>query len=243
MQSSRESSETRSSLQAKQYNTTFKQSNEILYLFYSADKLNWPYISKIGVQKCIYLSEVLSPLKEIVLAFLNFVYWHRGPYSKDVQNLLDHLVSINAIDVISFSTYGASSYVDYRITEAGKFLVEDLVLYPAEKEKSDWINIIVKIIDAYKGSINLSEEFEGVDKIVALVYQEPSFKEVQQKEGKWQLIPVGYKNNLTMELVHFLEKVEQNLPEKFDRDRYKLDLETILLSFFEYLYVEHLSQR
>jgi len=222
-------------------NETFKRLNEILYLFYSADKLKWPSISKIGVQKCIYLSEILSPLREIVLAFLNFVYWHRGPYSKDVQNILDHLVSINAIEVISFSTYGTSSYVDYRITEAGKSLVENLICYPTEREKSDWISIIMKIIDAYKGSFNLGEQYRGVDKIIDLVYQEPSFKEVKQRESRWELIPVGYENNLTMELVHFLENIEQNLPQKLDRSMYKLNLETILLSFFEYLYVEHLS--
>ena len=104
-------------------NREFRRLNEILYVLYSVRKLNLSNISKIGVQKCIYLCEILSPLREIILSFINFIYWHRGPYSKDVQNLLDYLVSIDAVNVVSFSTYGANSYANYMITEAGCELV------------------------------------------------------------------------------------------------------------------------
>lgn len=223
-------------------NENFKRSNEILYLLYSADKLEWPYLSKIGVQKCLYLSEILSPLKEIILSFLNFIYLHRGPYSKDVQNMLDYLVSMNAIEVVSFTASGENSYADYKVTEAGKSLVENLTLYPVEKEKLEWIGIVMRLVDAYKGSYDLGDQYTGIDRIIALVYQEPSFKEIKDKKAKWELLPVGVDNNLTMQLIHFLKDIERNLPEGFDKDRYKLNLETILLSFFEYLYVEHLSR-
>ena len=242
MNNSGESSKTKSTLQTARHNKTFKRSNEILYLFYSADELSWPYISKIGVQKCLYLSEILSPLREVILSFLNFIYLHKGPYSKDVQNMLDYLVSLNAIEVVSFTTIGGNSYVDYKITEAGKSLVENLILYPIENEKLEWIRIVMKVVDAYKISFDLGEQYKGADRIIDLVYQEPSFKEVRQRGAKWEFLPIGDENKLTMELIRFLKKIEQKLPLGFDRDRYKLDLETILLSFFEYLYVEHLSQ-
>lgn len=242
MTNSREYSSAKS-LQARIENESLKRSNEILYLFSGANTLNWPFISKIGVQKCLYLSEILSPLREIILSFLNFIYLHRGPYSKDVQNILDYLVSLDAIEVVSFTTIGRSAYVDYRITEAGESLVNNLVLYPVEKEKFDWISTVMKVIDAYKGCYGLGEEFKSVDKIIALVYQEPSFKDLWQREAKGEIIPFGVENKLTLELIDFLKTVEQKLPSKFDRSRYKLDLETILLSFFEYLYVEHLSLR
>lgn len=224
-------------------NKTFKRSNEILYVFYSADELALPFLSKIGIQKCIYLSEILSPLKEIILSFLNFIYLHKGPYSKDIQNILDHLVALDGIEVDSFSTYGKYSYVNYKITEAGKSLVEDLIYDPMEKVKLQWIRIVLKLIDAYKDAFDLSEEYKGVDKIIDLVYQEPSFYEISQRKIKGELIPMGNKNTLTMELIHFLDKVEEALPPKFDREKYKLDLETVLLAFFEYLYVEYLSEK
>ncbi len=224
-------------------NKAFKRSNEILYVFYSADEVSFPFLSKIGIQKCIYLSEVLSPLKEIVLSFLNFIYLHKGPYSKDIQNILDHLVSMNAIEVDSFSTYKKNSYANYKITKAGKSLVENLIYDPMEKEKLQWIRIVMKLIDAYKDAYGLSEEYQEVDKIIGLVYQEPSFYEIKQRSGKGEFIPMGNRNTLTMKLIHFLEKVEETLPLKFDRDKYKLDLETVLLVFFEYLYVEYLSEK
>jgi len=222
-------------------NKTFKRSNEILYVFYSVDELALPFLSKIGIQKCIYLSEILSPLKEIILSFLNFIHLHKGPYSKDIQNILDHLVALDGIEVDSFGKY---SYVNYKITEAGKYLVENLIYDPIEEEKLQWIRIVMKLIDAYKDAYGLSEEYQGIDKIIGLVYQEPSFYEIKQRSGKRELIPIiGDKDTLTMELIHFLEKVEEALPPKFDREKYKLDLETILLAFFEYLYVEYLSEK
>lgn len=223
-------------------NESLKRSNEILYLFSAADSLKWPSVSKIGVQKCLYLAEILSPLRDIVLSFLNFIYLHKGPYSKDIQNVLDYLVSLDAIEVASFTTAGSNAYANYRITEAGESLVRNLVIYPIEREKLEWMHTTLKIIDAYKGCYGLNEQYKGIDKIIDLVYQEPTFKEIRQRQAKWEIIPFGMENKLTIELINFLKTIEQELPDTFDKDRYKLSLETILLSFFEYLYVEHLSE-
>lgn len=151
---------------------------------------------------------------------------------------------MNAIEVDSFSTYKKkNSYVNYKITEAGKSLVENLIYDPLEKEKLQWIRIVLRLIDAYKDAFDLSEEYRGVDKIIGLIYQEPSFCEIKQGNRKEELIPMGDKNTLTMELIHFLGKVGKTLPPRFDRVKYKLDLETVLLAFFEYLYVEYLSEK
>lgn len=237
-----ESSQPSDRAQSRRDNEYFKRLNEILYLFYSADELKWPHISKIGVQKCLYLSEILSPLKEIILSFLNFVYLHKGPYSKDVQNMLDSLVALNAIEVVSFTTIDGNSYVDYKINEAGRALVENLALYPVEKEKLVWIQTVMKVVDAYKGCYGLSEQYKGVDRIIDLVYQEPTFRELRHRQAKWEAIPFGAENKLTVELLNFLKTIEQELPENFDRSKYRLNLEAILLSFFEYLYAEHLSE-
>lgn len=174
---------------------------------------------------------------------MDFIYLHKGPYSKDIQNILDHLVSMNAIEVDSFSTHKKNLYVNYKITEIGESLVENLIYDPMEKEKLEWIRIVMRLIDAYKDAFDLSQEYGGVDKIIDLVYQEPSFYEIKQRNGKGELIPMGDKNNLTMELIHFLEKVEEALPRRFNREKYKLDWETVLLAFFEYLYVKYLSEK
>jgi len=98
------------------------------------------------------------------------------------------------------------------------------------------------VVDAYKGCYGLNEQYQGVDKIIDLVYQEPTFKEIRLRQAKREIIPFGAKNKLTTELINFLRTIEEELPDRFDKSKYKMNLETMLLSFFEYLYVEYLSE-
>ncbi len=116
-----------------QKNKNYKRLSEILYVFYSGKELGWPHISKTGIQKSIYLSEVLAPLKKVILSFLNFIYHKRGPYSADIQNSLDYLVSLGAIEVVKFKKRGKSAFVDYRISESGESVVHSLLIEPKEK--------------------------------------------------------------------------------------------------------------
>ncbi len=223
-------------------NKNYKRLSEILYVFYSGKELGWPYISKIGVQKSIYLSEVLAPLKKVILSFLNFIYHKRGPYSADIQNSLDYLVSLGAIEVVKFKKRGKSAFVDYRISESGESVVHSLLIEPEEKEKCNWVKLVLRVIDAYKDAFGIGKKFEDMDKIVDLVYEEPSFKEVQKK-GRGKFIQMTLKDNLTMELTDFLKNIEETELSKFLKKEPKRDFETILLMFFEHLYLDFLSKR
>ena len=51
------------------------------------------------------------------------------------------------------------------------------------------------------------------------------------------------KDNPTMELTDFLKNIEETELSKFLRKEPKRDFETILLMFFEYLYLDFLSKR
>ena len=226
----------------REKNKYYKKMNEILYVFCAGKELGWKHISKIGVQKLIYLSEVLAPLNEIILSFLNFIYHKRGPYSADVQNILDHLVALDAIKVVSFEQYGNSAFVNYEISETGEYLVKNLIFDNVEKEKFNWIRLALKIVDAYKDILEIGENFKNIDKIIDLVYQEPSFKEIQKK-GRGKFIPIGCKDNPTIKLLEFLKRIEnEEMPLLLKKNRQK-DLEAILLMFFEFLYLEFLSSR
>jgi len=223
-------------------NRSYKQLNEILYVFYIGEKLGWSDISKIGVQKCIYLSEILAPLKEVILSFLNFVYAKRGPYSKDIQNWLDYLVSLGAIEVVKFVKYDRSTFVNYKISESGKMIVESLITDAQEKEKYEWIKLVLRVINAYKDASGIGRRYEGVDKIIDLVYEEPSFREVQTK-GRGEFIQMTVKDNQTAKLMDFLKNIEKTeLPQILKKEP-KSDLETILVMFFEHLYLDFLSER
>lgn len=228
--------------EVEQKNIDYKRMNEILYVFYVGKELKWNYISKIGVQKLIYLSETLAPLKEITLSFINFIYHIRGPYSADIQNTLDYLVALGAIEVVSFEQYGKNAFVNYKISETSEELIENLIADSVEKEKFDWIKIVLKIVDAYKDILGIGANFKNVDKIIDLVYQEPSFKEIQKK-GRGEFIPIGYEKNPSINLLEFLKKIERDeIPILLNR-KYQEDIETILLMFFEYLYLEFLSKQ
>lgn len=228
--------------EVEQKNRDYKRMNEILYIFYAGKELKWDYISKIGVQKLIYLSEVLAPLKEVILSFLNFIYHKRGPYSADIQNILDYLVALGAIEVVSFEQYGKNAFINYKISETGEELVKKLIVNKLEKEKFGWIKIVLKIVDAYKDIWGIGKNFKGIDKIVDLVYQEPSFKETQKK-GRGEFIPMDYKENATIKLLEFLEKIESEEVPVLLNTKHQKDTETILLMFFEYLYLEFLSNK
>ena len=75
---------------------SYKKANEILYALEAIKVYGDGIVSKVALQKIIYLSTVLAPIKEIVLSFLRFQYNYRGPWNVDIQNTVDHLVAIGA---------------------------------------------------------------------------------------------------------------------------------------------------
>lgn len=223
-------------------NKDYKRINEILYLFKAANELGWKDISKIGVQKTIYLTEILAPFREIALSFLNFIYLYKGPYSKDIQNSLDYLVSCGALEITKFVQYGKFSYVNYRASESGKKIVEALWDYPEEKKKYEWIRIILKIIDAYKDAFGIGKGYENVDKIIDLVYEEPSFKLTMSK-GRREFIRMTSEDNATLKFLKFLKGIEETDLPKILKRKPTDDIETIMLMFFEHLYLDFLTKR
>ncbi|MFW6172236.1 MAG: hypothetical protein ACOC5T_00625 [Elusimicrobiota bacterium] len=221
-------------------NQDYKRANEILYLFKAASNLGWQDISKIGVQKTIYLSEILAPFKNVVLSFLNFIYHYKGPYSKDIQNSLDYLVSCGALEITKFVQYGKVTYVNYKISESGKKIVEALLNYNEEREKYDWMIIVLKLIDAYKEAFRIGKDYKDVDKIIDLVYEDPSFK-FAKKKGRGEFVRMDTENNATLKFLKFLKEIEERKLPKILKRKPTDDIETIMLMFFEYLYLEFLK--
>jgi hypothetical protein len=225
-----------------QKNKDYKRINEILYLFSAANELGWKDISKLGVQKTIYLSEILAPFKNVALSYLNFIYHYKGPYSKDIQNSLDYLVSCGALEISKFVQYRKVSYVNYRTNKSGQKIVEALLEYPNEREKYEWIRIVLKMIDAYKGAFGIGRGYQDVDKIIDLVYEEPSFKLTKSK-GRGEFIKMLSEDNASVKLLEFLKGIEETDLQKILRKKPANDLETILLMFFEYIYLDFLGKQ
>jgi uncharacterized protein YwgA len=222
----------------------FKYANEVLYTLDSADRITKEPISKLGLQKILYLSACFAPIKNVVLAAIKYVRHNRGPYSKEIQNTVDQLVAYDLAEITDFTAVTKKiSYASYRITEGGKSAVAKLRQYSAEEEKAWWINCVVKLSKIYINEDYLSEDeqFDGLEKIVRLVYRDDSFKAVEHK--RWHLIDFE-SSPITHQVIAFTtsyldkDKSFHNLPEK-------TLAELVLLAFFEQLlsnYVESKEQ-
>ncbi len=230
-------------LHPKNYNL----SNEILYALHSADRENLEFVSKIGLQKVIYLSNVLAPVKTIVLETIKFLSYIRGPYSKDVQNIVDQLVAIGLVKIINFEkTIGRNVISHYQITDGGKQVVDNLIKYHKEDEKLWWLSTIVKVSVLYSDEEVLKDDtsFNGLDSIVKLVYEEPTFLELRTFENDHSirhksLIELHGKSAPTNKLIAFTLHYIKNNNLTLRNER--MTAELVILAFFEFLYSKYLS--
>jgi hypothetical protein len=225
--------------------TNYNHANEILYVLKSVkDRTNNP-ISKLGVQKILYLSASLAPIKNIVLSIVKFITQKRGPYSSDIQNTLDNLIAYGLVEILSFKTLANKKYsvASYQITDGGINAISSLTKYDKEEEIFWWIDIITQVAYMYSTEKGLKEvkDFSGLDTIVKLVYQDPTFNQISRKHGKYALIDLGGREGLTSDLINISKNYllgENSFSSKSERHKAEL----ILLSFFEYLYSKYLDE-
>lgn len=222
----------------------YHYANEILYVLKSVQNNTNSPISKLGMQKLLYLSASLAPIKEVVLSIIKFLSYKRGPYSKEIQNTLDHLVAYNLVEITEFKIYSEkSASALYKITNDGIKVADMLIKYNKEEEVNWWIDIIVRISNLYAIEIDMesTKEFSGIEKIVKLVYQDPTFKNVKENQVGSELIDLSLKEGLTYELIQFFKKYQEkhNVP-KFINDRCKIEF--YLLTFFEFLFSKYLDE-
>ena len=226
-------------LQLKNYH----MANEVLYVLDAVDNCSKEIVSKLALQKLLYLSSSLAPLKDIILSYLRFLYKQRGPYSKDIQNTVDHLVALGLVEVVSFEkTYeGKYALTDYKISEPGKEAVKLLRAYNLEDEKYWWINTVTRLAISYTKAEGF--ESEDLDNIVKLVYQEPSFKKLRVERKFDYLINFqDIETHITNRLIDFLKKYSERNILRYKKENEREAIEILLLSFFEYLYVNFLSE-
>jgi hypothetical protein len=225
--------------------SNYHYANEILYVLKSVNNDTNKVISKIGVQKLLYLSASLSPIKDIVLSIVKFISEKRGPYSKDIQNTLDHLVAYDLVKITEYRVFSNhSSIAFYQITEGGLAAIDSLIHYNKEEEVYWWINLITRISNLYVDEDEMKSEnhFSGMDKIVKLVYQDPTFKSIREHQGKYALIDLNIRNGLTYDLVRIAKNFIIENESNFDSLNERNKVELIVLSFFEFLFSNYLSE-
>ena len=201
----------------------YEKSDLILFVLDAIDEVGLEPIGKKQFQKVIYIIEAVSPVKETID---NFIYRKKdyGPYSKDIQNILNILMIYGLakrVEQKPFVSGGKKRLrTTYSISDVGRKVVGELQKHPIYKERSLWVQKIVKIIKLY-----------GIGKIVELVYAEPTFKNVKKFHA---IVPINdMEENLSMRLMEFLMKVSE---EEFEQ--YTKNDDLLLIDFFDFLYAE-----
>lgn len=213
----------------------FNLSNSILYVLYVCDEYSIE-VSKIGIQKIFYLSQVLEPIRDIADQVVKFVRNFRGPYSKELQNELDHLCAYGLVDLVKFEVIqGKNSIAVYQIGVGGINAVNELIKYSKEEDRFWWISTIVRSCNLFFDNEvfdNENNEYNGFDNIVNLVYQDPTFKEYEERNIR-TLIELG-DDTVTASLLKQSIQHFQNLHNANEINERNVT-EFLILGYFNYL--------
>lgn len=223
----------------------FHNSNEILYVLHSIRMNKGKPVSKIALQKLLYLSAALAPVKEIILSIIRFQRIQRGPYSKDIQNIVDHLVAYGLVEIKDFEIIKDKNAIAlYEIAEGGINAVERLLQYSAEEEKYWWISCISKLSLMYSelDSAENDNEFKGLDKIVRIVYQDYTFKQTKENSYFRAVIDFNDIDKPTAQTIKFVKNYIEENREMFSFKNERFEAELILAAFFNHFYNNYLIE-
>lgn len=203
-----------------------ERKNEILFALRAIKKVINRPVTRIEVQKIIYLTNILAPLKDFILDYFEFTVWHNGPYSKEIQNSLNNLVSRRLVKMKQYKikrsngrSFETSKYV---INIHGERVINKLIKFKQKKEQYAWVYSIVRLINLY-----------GIDNVVKIVYQEPTFKHLKENSFGSNIPINDIANNKLLFLAKEIKSIgEEEFGYKFDKP------EDILLAIFDYLYSE-----
>lgn len=222
----------------------YNQANEILYILNSIKNEGVVSISKIGIQKVIYLANLFSPIKNIILATIKFLSYKRGPYSSEIQNTLDQLISNGYVDVVSFKSFNnQASIASYSINNAGEIVVSKLIKYEKEQNKEWWYDCIVKLSNIYskQETLTQSANYTGFDTIVNLVYQDDTYLNIKNNHDFDRFINTADENSPTFQLIKYVKNYIEENNLYLSNSNIKRNTELILISFFEFLYSKYID--
>jgi hypothetical protein len=211
----------------------FRRYNETLFMLAAADELGWSYLTRIQIQKIVYLCEMLAPFRDILVAFLEYRYHHKGPYARDLQNGVDHLVACGLVDLVYYAVAPNSRDVpthdgnvevsQYRISKDGLSMVDALCCWSSNRELRDLVTAVSQLVDTYE-----------LKNVVRLVYQEPTFLRLKTNGLRGNAIYAEGTGNLSTDLLGFLDELGRNKM-KYQHWNWK----ALLLAYFEVLWCNH----
>lgn len=165
-------------------------------------------LTKIQLQKFIYLADALSAVWNFIKQFKGHETYKHGPYDPNIQNAVDTLAFRGFIKIEDFE-YQDNGNVScrYGLTDIGKELIEQLTEQSYFQERFEMFQIIGEEID-FKGWVNL----------VDLVYAEPTYLAERQSGWGRPLVLDSMLTNQSLQMISMIENVasafENQLPPK-----------------------------
>lgn len=215
--------------------------NEVLYALEAAKKTSVGYLSRLTLQKTLYLSGALAPLKKVFLEYMRFITHNFGPYKGEIQETVDHLVGIGLVDIVYFDKTKHGGFLsNYVISNTGEAVIERLIEYRHEEEKHWWISLITGLAYSYITSDGLSGSVD--DKIKSLIYQDPTYTTYKERNLFKKLIDLSDKRGLTYQYSEFLKSYVQGRSVTTSDLSERRQVEIMLVTFMEYLYTGVLNE-
>ena len=223
----------------------YQIANDILFVLDSISKNAGTSLSKLGLQKILYLAKVLEPIKDTIISTLEFLTEKRGPYSKEVQNIVDHLASLDFVTITDFKIlFGKNSLAFYEITPVGQRVVKSLKEIPVQEEKCWWIDVISRLTIIYSKKVGLEDKsnLSELDRIVKLVYKDPTYN-CFKGNGSWKYsIDFESTNEKTTKwMIEYVKNYIENNNLILTKNNIRGNAELITISFFEYYYFNYLK--
>lgn len=144
----------------------------LLSLLAANDRLGQPEIHRTVLMKQAFLAETIRPLYRLWRQTFTFVRYNYGPYSEDVFQRLDTLIINGLVDVATFKRSRGRLEARYRITSAGRAILETI-------KANEIIELATDLVWALQTL--------GIDQartISKLVYQEAEFARIFAEHSK-----------------------------------------------------------
>jgi len=182
------------------------RSTLLLALLGANDRFGEPEIHRTSLVKQAYLAESIRPLYRMWRETFKFVRYYYGPYSEDIFYELDTLIFNGLVEVTKHERHGAKLEARYKITQAGRDLVDQTIPPEFRELGSDLVWALQAL------------GVQNVSAICKLVYQEPEFAKIFAShlntpvaaDSKVRIPAVTEANNQTFLSLALLEKLQLN---------------------------------
>jgi hypothetical protein len=175
-------------------------------------------LTRIQLQKYIYLLDVISPVYAMLSPKDGHLTYKHGPYDATIQNAVDALAFCGLVSIAEVKYFKDKSILsEYELSNAGISWLTKLIT--KETFETRWETTL---------EIGSHVNRLGWDRLVDLVYAEPTFLTLRKRGYGVQLRPFDGLENSAAFLLSLIEH-------SFDGSGKKLGRSMLVDSFFRYL--------